>query len=620
MTRALTPSSLDRPAVVFVLYLALTLVMTWPLVFGLTRDLPSDLGDPAFVSALLTWGSDHYLRLLGGDLRAVTHFWDAPWFYPEPLATAFSEHFLLHSLLTLPVYVASGNVILCYNLLFLATFTLSGFGMYLFVRELTGRPLAAFVAGIAFAFAPYRFGSMEHLQVLSSQWMPFVLYGFRRYFATRRTRPLVGASLALLAQHLSSGYYMVFFGPFVALYVLAEIMVGRLWRDIRVWLQILAAGGAAILLTLPFAVPYLIVRNKYNSAKELQNLSLYAADLLGWVTASPRLTIWGGMQTFVKAEGYLFPGITILLLAIVGLIVGWRAVVSKEAASKEATSKEPVSKEPASQGAKVAAVFGTAAVVLSCWLSLGPQVQLATQPTSIPAIYQIPYAFIPGFDVARVPARFAMITILGLATLAGLALARLEIRRRSLVVICGALILAEGAAFPLQVNRTWTTYAGELLPPETRIYPATDMPPVYRYLRSLDNAVVAHLPFGAPEREIQYDYYAAMHGRRTVNGYSGAFPPTWLMRLGEMRNAATNPKAAQSRMFRDGVTHLVIHAGAWTGDTGKQLVAEFDHANGFERVGPVRRRLRLPAAGPKAGRAGREISQITERSKSLESA
>ena len=582
MTRALTPSSLDRPAVVFVLYLALTLVMTWPLVFGLTRDLPSDLGDPAFVSALLTWGSDHYLRLLGGDLRAVTHFWDAPWFYPEPLATAFSEHFLLHSLLTLPVYVASGNVILCYNLLFLAAFTLSGLGMYLFVREVTGRPLAAFVAGLAFAFAPYRMGSLEHLQVISSQWMPFALYGFRRYFATRRTRPLIGASLALLAQHLSSGYYMVFFGPFVALYVLAEIIAHRLWRDARVWLQIIAAGGAAILLTLPFALPYLIVRSKYNSAKELADLSLYAADLLAWVTASPRLTIWGGLDTFVKAEGYLFPGITVFLLTLIGIVAAWRTLLSKD---------------PVQQSTKGIAGFALLTVLLSFWLSLGPTVQLRTQPTALPAIYHVPYALIPGFDVARVPARFGMITLLGMSILAGLALSRSEARYRWLVAACGVVILAEGAPVPLQVNRTWTTYPNELVAPEERLYPATDLPPVYRFLRTLDNAVIAHVPFGAPEREIQYVYYSAIHGRRIVNGYSGAFPLSWQIRLGELRNIATNPHAANTRLVTDGVTHLVIHAGAWTDHTGQKLVEVFDHSNGYERVaqfgGDTVYRLRL---------------------------
>ena len=134
---------MTRAPLALLLYVALACAMTWPVVTGMTRNLPSDLGDPMFVSGMLTWASKHWIDLLSGDLSAVRRFWNAPFFYPETLATGFSEHFILHALLTLPVYIGTHNILLCYNLLFLAAFALSGFGMYLFVRELTGRPLAA---------------------------------------------------------------------------------------------------------------------------------------------------------------------------------------------------------------------------------------------------------------------------------------------------------------------------------------------------------------------------------------------------------------------------------------------------------------------------------------------
>jgi len=575
LTRATAARLLDRPALVCGLYVAVTIGMTWPLARGLTRDLPSDLGDPAFVAAMLTWGSHHWLDLLSGDGSAVWRFWNAPFFYPEPLVTAFSEHFALHSLLTLPLFAVTRNVILCYNVLFLGTFALSGFGMYLFVRECTGRSLAAFVAGLAFAFAPYRIASLSHLQVLSSQWMPFALYGFRRYFSrVSAGRPgavtsLAGATGALWAQHLSSGYYMVFFGPFVAIYVLAEIAFARLYRSLKVWLQVGLAGGGAVLLTLPFAMPYLTVRKKYNTSLELHALTGYSAVLLAWLTASPLLDVWGHLQTFVRLEGVLFPGATIVVLTICGLWYGWSAVVRSEGSD---------------QGTQVAIVFGTIAIALSFWLSLGPQIQLRSQPTGLLAIYQIPYKYVPGYDVARVPARFAMITALAMALVSGIALAALEQRRRWIVYVCGVLLLIEGAAFPFPRNGTWTTSPTVVSPPEARVYPESALPPLYAYLRSLDNAVIAHLPFGLPEREIQYVYYSAIHHRRIVNGYSGAFPPTYLIRLGDMQNVVRNPRAATVRMVNDGVTHLVIHSGAWSGTTGRELVALFDRANGFERV------------------------------------
>lgn len=559
---------IERPALVFVLYVALACVMTWPVVTGMTRNLPSDLGDPMFVSGMLTWASKHWIDLLGGDLSAVRRFWNAPFFYPETLATGFSEHFLLHALLMLPVYIATQNVLLCYNLLFLAAFTLSGFGMYLFVRELTGRPLAALVAGLAFAFAPYRFATIPHLQVISSHWMPFALYGFRRYFATEKTKPLIGGALALWAQHLASGYYMIYFGPFVAVYVLAEIATRHLWTNVKVWLHIAGAALLALVLTIPFGLPYLALQRRYNYRRSLQELLSFSADLMAWFTASPGSNIWGALRTFDKAEGHLFPGVVVVILAAIGLAYGWRFIRQRDNQY---------------QGKAVAAIFATTALVLSVWMASGPQVELRTQPTGVPALYKLAYDYVPGYDIARVPARFAMITVLALATAAGVALAALEQRRRWLVLLLGVLILAEGASLPLLINSRWSSYPAELNPPDLPL-PERRMPPVYRYLATLDDAVVAHLPFGAPEREIQYVYYAAMHGRRTVNGYSGAMPPAYMRRIPEMLNAAKDPDAAIMRMRHDGVTVVVVHAGAWIDDAGRNLAARFDNAPGFERL------------------------------------
>ena len=75
----------------------------------------------------------------------------------------------------------------------------------------------------------------SHLQVLSSQWMPFALYGLRRYFTTLRADPLGWAAVALVLQNLSCGYYLVFFAPVVVLYCLYEIADRGLWSRWRMW-------------------------------------------------------------------------------------------------------------------------------------------------------------------------------------------------------------------------------------------------------------------------------------------------------------------------------------------------------------------------------------------------
>ena len=174
-------------------YTAIALWATWPLARGLTRDVAWDLGDPVLVIWALAWNCTQLLAILGGDLSRIGTYFDANIFAPGPNTLAYSEHFVAQAVQVLPVYAITGNAVLCYNLLYLSTFVLSGLGTFLFVRELTGSRAAAFTAGLLFAFAPYRFPQSSHLQVLSSQWMPLALYAFRRYFDTGRPRALLGA-------------------------------------------------------------------------------------------------------------------------------------------------------------------------------------------------------------------------------------------------------------------------------------------------------------------------------------------------------------------------------------------------------------------------------------------
>ena len=146
--------------------------MTWPLAAGLSRDIPGDFGDPLFTSWVLSWDATHLGR----------GWWSANIFAPHPLTLAYSEHFLPQAIQILPVYAVTRNPILCYNLLFLSTFALSGFGMFLLGVELTGSSAAGIVAGLAFAFAPYRIANIPHLHVLSAAWMPIVLLGLHRHY------------------------------------------------------------------------------------------------------------------------------------------------------------------------------------------------------------------------------------------------------------------------------------------------------------------------------------------------------------------------------------------------------------------------------------------------------
>ncbi|HXI30828.1 MAG TPA: hypothetical protein VNG89_20465, partial [Vicinamibacterales bacterium] len=306
------------------LYVAATIALTWPLAAGLAHHIPGDFGDPLFTSWVIAWDATHLGR----------GWWQANIYAPHPLALAYSEHFLPQALQVLPIYALTKNPVLCYNLLFLSTFVLSALGMFLYARDLTGRDDAALVAGFAFAFTPYRIGSLPHLQVLSAAWMPFVLLGIRRYAQTRRVRPLVGAAAAWLVQNLSCGYYLLFFSPIVVGYAAWELARTGAWRDRRALAQVAVAGLAVAAATVPFLLPYIELRQLGFSPRSLSETRRFSADVFAYLTADPNLWLWGPIaHAWPYAEGVLFPGLTIVALAIVGIVglrrpTGQRLVVS----------------------------------------------------------------------------------------------------------------------------------------------------------------------------------------------------------------------------------------------------------------------------------------------------
>jgi hypothetical protein len=304
----------------FVLYVFLTVVMTWPLAAGLTRDVPGDLGDSLLNMWIIGWGAESVPRVITGKM-SVADVWNANIFHPEPLALSFSEHLFGQVIQILPVYHLTGNLILCYNLLFLSAFALSGLGMFLLVRDITGNRNAALVAGVLYAFLPYRVAQTSHIQIMSSQWMPFALYGFRRYIITDRIKALVGGASALLMQNWSCGYYLLFFTPFVLLFVVHQVITATRARDWKVWLSFAVAALVVAAGTWPFLELYLEAQRVYGFRRDIGEVLANSADIFGYLTASSLLRVWGPiLQMAPKPEGEVFLGFVPAALALYGLV------------------------------------------------------------------------------------------------------------------------------------------------------------------------------------------------------------------------------------------------------------------------------------------------------------
>ena len=605
------------------IYAVAALAMTWPLAADLTGSLPGDLGDPLLNTWILAWGADHIGAMLTGDPGAFARWWHANIFHPAPLALAYSEHLFPQALAALPVYAASGNALLAYNVVYLSTYVLSGLGMFLLVRELTGRPRAALVAGLFFAFVPYRLSQTPHLQVLSAQWMPFVLLGLRRYFDRGRPLALAGATAALVAQQLSSGYFLFFFSPFAAAYAAWEITARGRWRDGRLLAALALAATIDLAVLWPFLAPYREARLLDFAPRSMDELRAFSADVLGYVTVATQNRLWGGViDAFRKSENYLFPGVlpiatslaaivllaserwhavrdarepraprwllrvlaalaivaaaTITLVAFTGPVhaggEGWtllrirqidRAVALLAASAAALLAVSPRLRRALAPGTdlRLPALLFLAAAVL---LSLGPVPASAGRRLGIDGPYLWLYQLVPGFDGLRVPARFAMVAYVFLSILAGYGLAALDRLGRGpvLVAAAGALFLVEATGAPIGLNLPMGA-RGLARPPE-RVEPAASAPPVYHALRELPpGTVVAELPFGATAWELRYVYYSTVHRHRLLNGFSGGFPRSYHQHRQWLENPVRTPDDAWSALRQAGATHVVVHRRAY---------------------------------------------------------
>lgn len=615
-------------------YAAIAIAWTWPLATNLGTRLAGDLGDPAFNCWVLAWTMGQALKALTGDVTGLTAYWDGNIFHPEPLTLAYSEHLTAQMLQGLPIYAATGNILAVYNVLFIATFALSGFGMYLFARDLTGRPLAAFLAGLAFAYAPYRLGQFSHLQVLSSCWMPFALFGFRRYFAVGRARALAGGAGALVMQNLSCGYYLLFFPPFAAAYCLYEMAVRRRLTDRRTWLHLALAAVAVAALTWPFAAPYLELRALRDlGVRNAGEIALFSADTHAFASIAPNSRLLAEARSgYVAPEGEGFVGFTILAFACVAVVWGlvrtirnmpwasmrdWHVVATalsglvslgsalfagvmfvngavevswagQHVIYRKATAaliyaalsfvafvalRAAASRGRTPQPGDGSGFFVVAAIAAGL-LALGPTIHALGRGLG-PGPYAWLLAYVPGFDGLRVPARFVMIVALFMAVLAGLGAAIvLRVRARgagAAVVLAGAIaILAESWVAPLQMNMPVLPGDGLALPPPPASGRRT--PPMYSLLRDLPGDVVlVEFPFGDPAYDVLAAFYAGHHRRALVNGYSGFFPPSYIERVDVFRSAPEDPDRAAAALRESGATHVLVHQGAFRDDRGQRL-------------------------------------------------
>src|SRR5262249_22304456 len=152
----------------------------------------------------------------------------------------------------------TGNPVLAYGVLLIASFVLNGLAMFALARALTQSDAGAFVAGLAFAFAPYHASQVAHVQMLMSFGMPLALLGLHQYVEFGRRAGLACFALGWLAVALSNAYLLAFF-PLLAALWCVWFARGRFTRLVPVAIT----AGAVMIVAAPLFWGYHVRQAAY---------------------------------------------------------------------------------------------------------------------------------------------------------------------------------------------------------------------------------------------------------------------------------------------------------------------------------------------------------------------
>jgi len=491
------------------LFAVLTLGLTWPQ--ALHPGSVPDYMDSYFNLWRLAW----IAHQLPQDPR---HLFDANIFFPLPHTLAYSDATLLQGLLAAPWIWAGLPVVYAANALVLGSFVACGVGAFLLVRELTADAPSACVAGLIFAFAPFRFDHYYHLEQLWAQWLPLTLWMFHRALRSGRLAHGMWAGVFFALQGLSCVYYAVFFA------VVLTGLVPVLWSGAapaarrRAVVPMLLGVVLAASVLVPYAMPYRAARSIVGDRDE-GSVRLYSAGPGHYLAAMPTSIIYGGWTgPLGKHEKRLFPGFAALGLVAIAL---WPPIDRRRLAYALALA---------------IAIDGT----------------LGHRGLLFPWLRE----YVGMFRGLRVPARFGHLVLLGISVLAGFGLARLRgaLGRRyrplavAMPVLIGVIVAAEYLVWPMALVPVQTT------PDEAS-----------SWLRSQPPGVVADLPLPRTPADLPNEalvaYRSTFHWRPIVNGYSGFTPSSYLQLWSPLASFPDTGSLAALR--RRGVTYLVVREAGY---------------------------------------------------------
>lgn len=506
---------LERRLPVLGVYSVVTVAMTWPLALRWQTALPAGAGD--------LWQNYWNLWWWKECLQEGLNPLHSPLlFHPFGVDLVFHTHSPFNQILSMPVNLAFGEAA-AYNFCVLLALTVSGFGTYLLVRELTGHAPSAFLAGLVFAYFPQAMEqTLEHLNLFSLQFIPLSLHYMLRWSRTRRLADALAFGTCFGLNALCSWHL----GLKLAL-VATPWIVCVVWRNREQWKPAIrdlgAAAGLATLFVLPVLVPMisLIAGGADYYVKQPVSRGIDPSYLLTPVYANPLLGALiesRYLDRAYQASGFVcYLGVVPVVLAVLAI---WRR---------------------GRQTAPWLAIFGGGLI-----LALGSNLLWdGTRYASVP----LPFGLLEGLPLLenlRVANRFLLVAALGLAVLAGYGWASLRMSSGWTFTVAVLLVLAEYSWLPFPTRQI-------------------EFSPLLNQVAERPGAVL-DIPLHQRNRTVHNMAHQTVHGRPIADGYLSAYPPqveTNLAELPAVSQLAGVPEpsatVAIEALLKSGFRTVVIH-------------------------------------------------------------
>jgi hypothetical protein len=317
-----------------------------------------------------------------------------------------------------------------------STFTLSALSMFLFVRWLTGSWHAALITGFAFGFWPYVFTGMN--QPLGDEWV-IVLAVWRMLVLIERpsVRNGVIAAAAVTLALMWVQYYILIVGVTWVLFTLAALVIARTRGQFAAAVRAHAVVVVSVVVVLASILLSGLTSNFEGApVRSTSEFVMYSARPLMYLLPSPNNPFLGTLskpiidREYFSAQstvsyGGIYLGISVIALAAVGGVILARVI--RRRGWRLALADRPV----------LAAVLLTITALCAFVFSMPPRIGIlgVNVPMPIEAVIRVTTVF-------RGTAKFAVIVMLGLCVLAGLALSKLFSRLRAPAALAVCVVIS----------------------------------------------------------------------------------------------------------------------------------------------------------------------------------